>query len=154
MEEIWKEIPNSKYLISSEGRIRTLYRKGTPLIWFGKNNSGYYNIVLIIDGKKKHNYVHRLVASAFLENPYNLSEVNHLDGNKTNNLVSNLEWINRKGNKKHAFNTGITRGLAKLTYEDAQNIRKEDPDIKDEDLAKKYGVGFLTIYRVRKNISW
>lgn len=55
----------------------------------------------------RHLYVHRLVAEGWVDNPYNLPEVNHKDGDKTNNSASNLEWVDRKGNAQHAVDKGL-----------------------------------------------
>lgn len=60
-----------------------------------------------VDGKQKQFYVHRLIAEAFLPNPDNLPEVNHIDGNPANNRVENLRWCTRAENAQHAFRTGL-----------------------------------------------
>ena len=67
------------------------------------NNSGYYRVELSKKGRSKKLFVHRLVALSFIPNIENLPQVNHKDGNKLNNNVSNLEWITASNNKKHAF---------------------------------------------------
>lgn len=63
----------------------------------------YLAVSYMENGKQKHEYVHRLVASAFIPNPHNKPEVNHKDGNKSNNDISNLEWVTRKENVHHAI---------------------------------------------------
>ena len=73
-----------------------------------KMPNGYLQVTLYSQGELKTKtkvYVHRLVAEAFIENPNNLSEVNHKDENKENNSVDNLEWITRKGNMQHGTRT-------------------------------------------------
>lgn len=69
------------------------------------NNSGYARVSLRKDGKSKEFLVHRLVALAFIENPKNLATVNHIDGNKLNNSVENLEWLSLSDNIKHYHNS-------------------------------------------------
>lgn len=59
------------------------------------------------DGKKSHKTIHRLVAEHFIPNPLQKSEVNHIDGNKANNCISNLEWVTSSENKRHALQTGL-----------------------------------------------
>lgn len=73
------------------------------------NNYGYYFVTLSIGGVVRTKYLHRLVAEAFLENPDNLPEVNHLDGNKATNNVSNLAWCTHQQNVQHCFDTGLCR---------------------------------------------
>lgn len=71
------------------------------------NKHGYKCMMFYKQGKKKHMTVHRAVALAFLDNPDNLPQINHIDGNKENNSVSNLEWCNASHNVQHAYDTGL-----------------------------------------------
>lgn len=102
--EIWKEISgyNGRYQVSSWGRVRNV--ETGKLLKPYKNSKGYLKVGLKVHGKRvpdKHR-VNRLVAKAFIENPNNLPQVNHKDGNKENNSVTNLEWITNSDNMKHA----------------------------------------------------
>ena len=74
-------------------------------------NSGGYNMICT---QGKHYLVHRLVAKAFIPNPHEKPQVNHIDGNKRNNNVSNLEWVTAKENVVHAFATGLMPHRKKL----------------------------------------
>lgn len=71
------------------------------------HSNGYLRVMLSIKGKHYDRYIHRLVAEVFIDNPCGYSEVNHLDGDKTNNNVDNLEWCNRSQNNKHAYAMGL-----------------------------------------------
>lgn len=93
---------NGVYLISNDGIVYSKHSgKLVPLkMWL--NHKGYFRISLSEKNKNKHHRVHRLVAIYFIDNPFNLPEVNHLDGNKSNNKVSNLEWCSGSSNYQHA----------------------------------------------------
>ena len=98
--EIWVEIFGFEgYQVSSWGRIRNA--DGQILKPY-RSEKGYLKIELRKNGKGYKKRIHRLVASAFIENPQNLPQVNHKDGNKENNSVTNLEWVTDEQNKEHA----------------------------------------------------
>ena len=99
------------YLIYEDGRIFSKQSNKFLKITYDKNVK-YNRISLINDfGEKKKFLVHRLVAEAFIPNPENKPEVNHIDGDKTNNHVSNLEWVTRSENMQHAFKTGLNSNI-------------------------------------------
>lgn len=102
----WKEIQgyNGRYFISSNGQIKNKYGKILKP-WI---RNGYYTIGLMVNKKRTNYYIHRLVAEYFLSNPDKQRNfVNHLDGDKLNNNVSNLEWCTRQENAQHAYETGL-----------------------------------------------
>ena len=99
-----KENPN--YEVSDDGNIR---RNGHILAKNLDKKSGYYKINLYDNGKKITRRINRLVAEAYISNPNNLPEVNHIDGDKANNNVSNLEWVTKSENMQHAFKNGLAR---------------------------------------------
>lgn len=102
---IEKEIEGfSNYIIHSDG---TIYNKKGKSICRWKDNVGYLQVKIIKDGKWHYKRVHRLVAEAFLPNPNNLLQVNHIDGDKTNNDISNLEWIDNKNNTQHGYDNNL-----------------------------------------------
>lgn len=102
MEEQWKIIDfANNYEVSNTGFIRN---KTTKYILKGRETfNGYLQVSLKIDEKNKfmNKYVHRLVAQFWLENINNKEEVNHIDGNKKNNNIANLEWVTAKENSNH-----------------------------------------------------
>lgn len=110
MQEIWKPIEGYKYYeVSNLGNVKTFSRwKEGRLMRLIKESNGYLRVNLVSnDGKQRKVSVHRLVAQAFLPNPYNLPEVNHKDENKENNCVDNLEWTAQQDNIN--YGTGIQR---------------------------------------------
>lgn len=105
--ENWREVAsNDNYIVSDTGRIR---RKGSEHDHSTYNKKGYLNIDLYKNGKRSKNRVNRLVATAFIPNPDNKPEVNHKDGNKTNNHASNLEWVTKKENCRHAWDNNLVK---------------------------------------------
>lgn len=102
---------------------RVFNKKGKIIIPFYESKKGYYQVTLIKDGKKKHYRVHRLVASAFLENPFNYTDVNHKDENKTNNHVDNLEWCTRKYNNNYGTKPERTRQTMIEKWKKAKQIK-------------------------------
>ena len=127
-EEIWKPVVGYEglYEVSSYGRVKSLDRyvkysdgriylhKGKVLS-LAKDKNGYFVVSLYFNGKHNTIKVHRLVAQAFIPNPDNLPEVNHLDEDKTNNRVENLEWCDHKYNMNYG----------------TRNIRSKDTHIKN-----------------------
>ena len=112
MTEIWRKLEDfSNYEVSSLGRVRNI-KTGRILKLFVRND-GYHHVGLYLNGKQKYQLIHRLVAITFIPNPENKREVNHIDGDKTNNRVSNLEWSTRSENVSHAFRTGLNSGKPK-----------------------------------------
>lgn len=95
--------------------IRGMNRKFNSIDWSKKpivlspstKSSGYKHLALHDGNKAKYFMVHRLLAMAFIPNPRNLEQVNHIDGDKTNNSLDNLEWVSRSDNVKHAFKIGL-----------------------------------------------
>lgn len=125
--------------------------------------NGYLAINLTKGGVQKHFYVHRLVAKTFIPNPEGLKEVNHIDANKHNNNLSNLEWCDRKHNLRHSYDKGLkrcgeTHGMHKLTELDVMKIRKEyvkgDRKHSLHALGKKYGVSWCTIQAIVTKRLW
>ena len=118
---------------------------------------------MIRDGKGKNCKVHRLVAETFIENPKALPQVNHIDGDKSNNTVENLEWCTNTENIRHAFSTGLNKSgekspYAKLTENEVSEIRKEyvkgDPVYGAKPLSRKYGVTSTTIRHIVNGRKW
>lgn len=92
------------YKISKDGRVFSLYKNS--YLKPQKHTGGYFFIGICKNGNKKTKTIHRLVAKAFIDNPLNKKEVNHINGIKTDNRVENLEWVTRSENELHAYKKG------------------------------------------------
>ena len=99
--EIFREIPGYKdYQVSSWGRV--YHKPSDTFARLEETDKGYLRVDLYDEGRfRKHFKVHRLVAQAFIPNPENKPQVNHMDGNKKNNSYTNLEWVTDAENKEH-----------------------------------------------------
>lgn len=129
--ERWKAIEGTNGMIevSSEGRVRSLLR-GTPRILKASiDNKGYHRIRVTINRNKMSFKIHREVAKAFIPNPNKLPQVNHIDCDKGNNNIENLEWTSNRGNAHHA----IKNGLWNSVFEGAKRVN---------DAKKKPIIGF------------
>ena len=100
--EIWKPIKGfERYSVSSWGRV--FDNKKHMMVRQEVHDKGYLRVDLIKDKKRTHKKVHRLVAEAFIPNPEGKPQVNHIDGNKQNNSITNLEWVTDAENKAAAI---------------------------------------------------
>lgn len=95
-----------EYTITGRGDV---YGKSDNLLKHDITHDGYHRVTLYKDNKPKHCPVHRLVAETFIPNPENKPTVNHIDGNKANNSISNLEWSTHSENSQHAYDNGLNR---------------------------------------------
>jgi hypothetical protein len=121
-----------RYSVSEDGDVIPLCgpKKGSPFKRMA-HSGGYHQVQLKFkDGKLQKCYLHRVVAYHFLDNPDNLPEVNHIDGDKTNNHVSNLEWCTRKGNAQHALKNGL---LSEKTFLPNGELNKKSK-VKDSEV--------------------
>ena len=119
---MWKAIEGTNGMIevSDDGQIRSLLRGEPYILKTQIDNKGYRRIRVTINRKKMQFKVHREVAKAFIPNPDNLPQVNHIDGCKDNNKCDNLEWVTNKDNCHHA----IKNGLWDSVYEGAKRYNE------------------------------
>lgn len=111
-----KQIENyPRYLINTEGIIYdSKYNNRKICTWI--DNTGYLQCNLYDENGKVYKRVHRLVAETFIPNPYNLPQVNHIDGNKLNNNVNNLEWVTNSENVQHGYDNNLYHFNGKNSY--------------------------------------
>ena len=177
--EEWKDCPEYEvvYQISNLGRLKSKpvfvendslfgdeggYVKHIKIKNQTINRYGYMTSKLCFQGKCRRLTIHRLVAKAFIPNPNNYSQVNHIDGNKKNNTISNLEWVSAAQNTKHAWDTGLINSdhmkgarhhNAKINEDIVKEIRNND-ELTRKELAQKYSVSISTINDILSKKTW
>ena len=176
MSEIWKDIPDfeGSYQVSNMGRVRSLDRviaikdgrmrkhKGRVLKLHVNKSTGYEQLVIYNDNGYNTKRVHRLVLEVFKPHVnMNVLDVNHIDGNKLNNHLTNLEWVTRRDNILHAYSTGLMsregerRSYAKLTNTDVLEIlQRLDMGESQKDIGLHYGVSKSCISHISAGLTW
>lgn len=171
LDEIWKPVVGYEglYEVSNLGNVKSLEKKQyMPIhghlkilpkkyLTLTKARCGYIMVGMSTHTKKKtKKTVHRLVAIAFISNPENKAEVNHLNGNKHDNRVENLEWCTAKENHKHAIKMGL-RETTKFTEEESIYIKslykRKDKEFNSCKLGERFGVSNTTILSIVKKIK-
>lgn len=169
MKEVWAPVPGyeGRYDVSADGQIMRVknVHGATPgrLIGQDVDARGYLRVTLLGGhrGTAKGFFIHRLVAAAFLgPRPQGL-QVNHKDGDKSNNAIDNLEYVTPKQNIEHAERLGLRpkkRGVehpgARLTDDDVRAIRRRRPNEPLAVLAAEYGIGIAQVSRIASRLRW
>lgn len=160
MQEIWKDVQGYEgyYKISNFGNVKSVERQAERKAFKRKyflvereleqsnffvkekelskcKRTGYYVVYFWRNNKQSSFQIHRLVAIHFIENPLNKEMVNHLDGDKLNNHISNLEWVTVKENNQHAYDTGLIllrmkKIICETNGEVYRSITKASEDLK------------------------
>ena len=171
--ETWLDVVGYEgcYQVSDYGRVKSVARISAQNHHLRErirkpetDKDGYQIVNLCKDGKVRLHKVHRLVAMAFIKNTDNRDQINHIDGNKANNRVSNLEWVNGSENVRHALDTGLRKPThisyygeknshCKLSDLQCEEIRKmkAESKITNARLAELFRVGTSQIGRILKN---
>lgn len=148
------------YEISSFGNVKNGVSQ--RILAFQVKKNGYLQVQLSNKQKHKKYYIHRLVALAFIPNPENKTQVNHKNGNKSDNSLYNLEWVTPKDNMKHCYDTGLRNQLgsknrmAVLTEDDVLKIKEIYTTTKctQYKLAELFNVSKQTINNILRGKSW
>lgn len=151
------EYPNYKiyeegFVVSPRNKVLSVY----------KNNAGYCFVGMKnVFGENKKVRLHRIVAQAFLPNKYNLPEVNHIDGDKSNNNLNNLEWVTSEQNKHHAWGLGLYQNKtedhynAVLSNEEVHSICELlSKNVSNSVIAELYGVDRSIIAHIKAGDTW
>lgn len=150
--EQWKTIEAApRYEISDRGQIRSFCSGSARILSPFVQGSGYYQICIFSSpGAPIRPLVHRLVAEAFIGNPHALPQVNHKDGNKLNNAVSNLEWVTASENLKHSYRSGFHKPSRKEPKGAIADLTEGAPV---SHVARRYGMTVTTAQRLRNRIG-
>ena len=144
-EQMEKDSPNHPgFKARTDGTI--IGKRGRPMKGH-IDRCGYKEVLLSENGRTNNARVHRLIAETFIPNPDNLRDVNHKDGNKLNNDISNLEWVSHSENVKHSYNNGLQNKVRNkhgtynvLSNDDKQTISSLHKDgLLDREIAEKIG---------------
>ncbi len=180
--EVWKDVIGHEglYQVSNFGNVKSLdrivnklnsisYLRKGKICTQSKSNLGYMTVGFTINNKKVNKYVHKLVAEAFITNENNYPQVNHMDCDKTNNRMYNLEWCTNSQNHIHASKNGLNKlhlhrvaysgeesGRSLLTKEQVLEIKKIYIPYKysAKKLSKEYNVSESCITHILNNTSW
>lgn len=180
--EVWKDIKDYEgiYQVSNFGNVKSLDREVAPnnrvpywrkgkIFKQSKSNLGYMTVGFTVNNIKVNKYVHRLVAETFITNWCNHPQVNHVDCDKTNNRMYNLEWCTNSQNQIHATKNGLNKlHLHRVAYSEEKNGRslltkEQVSEIKQKyipykysakKLSKEYNVSESCITHILNNTSW
>ena len=171
MTERWRPIEGyeDSYIVSDHGRVRSLDRKNKrgwrlkgKTLKLTTQTGGYLKCLLYRDGVRCQVLVHRLVASAFLPlGRDDQTQINHKDGNKRNNVLSNLEWVSARENVQHACGAGLiargdAHGMSKLTAEQAKDVYQLawEGTLTQREIGEMMGVSQPTVSCVKQGRVW
>lgn len=163
MKEEWKPVKGFEnyYEVSNLGNIKSIIptqlrsrnrpsTKKEKIFKQRLSKEGYYRTALTVNNKVSYLLVHRIVAEAFIPNPNNYPVVNHIDGNKLNNHVSNLEWTTSSLNQKHAYDTGLKKKKISLEQRlEIIELRKQG--LTYFKIAEKFNVSYQLIHKICLN---
>lgn len=164
-KERWKNIdikPFIHYQVSDHGRIRRFYKGKVNYLKGGFDTNGYHYVKLSFKGTQQNKSVHRLVAKTFIRNPKQKPQVNHKDGDKTNNYFKNLEWATAEEQMNHSYNVLGNKAAngerkkksSKLTENDVREIRRRAGKISNIELSKIYNISQSYVSDVIRRVTW
>lgn len=161
--EIWKDIKDYEglYQVSNLGRVKSFHKKGIRILADVESNCGYLSIKLCKNGHIIRKSIHRLVLENFIQIDNNKRVCNHIDGNKKNNKLGNLQWTTQSQNIRHSIyvlgnNTakiGSKNPSSKLLENDVLNIRRNKNDT-IKIICEKYKISQRCYYKIINRETW
>jgi hypothetical protein len=156
--ENWKDVVGwPEYMVSDTGVIR--YKATGKIRKPRIEKLGYHSVDLWRNNYMKRLKVHRMVALAFIDNPLNKPQVNHIDGDKNNNKVSNLEWTTAKENSQHAYATGLSKPIASMKHgrrklNDIEACFIYHSELPAVSLCEEFGVSRRLVNKIKQGKLW
>jgi len=161
----WVYIKNqkTKYMVTIYGEIISIKKETKKILRTEIDRDGYHHVIIYINGKPHRKSVHRLVAEAFIPNVYDKPEVNHIDGDKSNNSADNLEWVTTKENIKHAWDNNLSTAKKGGEHPEAVYSEKQIRQVckmleKNKktmfEISDKTGVSYTVVKQIRNHIIW
>ena len=163
-DETWLVIEDyPDYMVSSKGRVKSFKGSVPKILSTAFCRNGYEKLNLRNENGSKNFTMHRVVAMAFCDNPNGKKEVNHIDGNKSNNCCTNLKWVSRKENMRHAVETGLKIGLK---GEKCANSKLNDLEVltiktllsvgeyTNVEIGETVGASASTVCAIKRKKSW
>ena len=158
----WREVRvngnPTRYLVSNTGLIMSLKHNKTLIPYIDRD--GYAGVGIFCNYKPYYKRVHRLVAEAFISNPENKPQINHIDGNKQNNHVSNLEWVTGKENVQHAWKIGLSTKHMGMNTKYSENVIHQICKLLEEGKMKQCEIADLLhvpkglVSEIKQKKSW
>lgn len=159
MSELWRETWYDGYEISNLGRLRSTRRAESRIVIGRPDKEGYIEAHIRHNGRVKWLRLHRLVASVWIGQPSTNLQVNHINGDKSDNRAENLEWVTNLENRRHAIETGLAahlagerHGSAKLTWDQVRQIRVMEET--QDRIALLFGVSQSAISDIKRFRTW
>lgn len=165
MKELWKDVEGYEefFMISNLGNLYS--KRSFRCLKLSTLPSGYVQHTTRIGGRGGKSVafrIHRLVAKAFISNPEGKPEVNHKNGNKSDNSVSNLEWVTPSENIRHAFDRGLSKARGGIENHRSKLSLSQVAEIKERrlqgetcrSLAQEFGVHHMQISRICRGVSY
>lgn len=162
--ETWMDIKGyiGRYMVSDLGRVKSLLGKGR-FLKLVPDKQGYLTVGLSCNGIRRTFKVHRLVCISFIPNEKNLPQVNHINGIKDDNNISNLEWCSSRDNSKHSYDMGLqdkmfgeSNGRSKLKESCVVKIRSllNDNDLTQKEIANMFNISNSQVSAIKTGRSW
>lgn len=145
MPRVYRTLTLDDYEVTKDGHVINKHTGREQKYQY--NTKGYPRVII---GGKKY-FIHRLVAEKYVPNPENKPQVNHIDGDKTNNCADNLEWVTNQENRQHARVTGLQ--WSKLSVEDIRYIRQH-LDTPTRELTKMFNVSRHCINKLKRGVTF